>query len=740
LDRIEAALNASPLPGAASAAGLPGEVGPFIGREPALAEMRYRVSGHETNGVVVAIHAITGMAGVGKTALAVRACHEHAPSYPDGQYFLDLHGYTPGLEPVSPLEALEELLRQAGLPAQAVPAGLAGRQATWRRMMANQRTIVVLDNALDAHQVRPLLPMTPGSLVLITSRSRLPGLTEATPLALDVLTLPEAAALLVAVAGPGRCQHNDAVDAVVLAAGRLPLAIRIAAGRLRTDPTITVAALAAELADTRRRLDELSPEHAGVRAALAASADLLDPAHRLLLWAAGLHPGPTLVPGAVAALASIPVLQATRMLRDLADLNLFDPVAGDGQAHRFQLHDLVRDYARELASTHLTPAEHRTALDRLGEVYRQLAENASWLDVAGERDNVVAFVQGRSDAAAMAIGLGLGRRLHLIDYYGHAVAMFLQAHAVYGSAGDCVGRANASIGLGEVALVTGDHSTARAHFQSAADDFVSAGEMAGQARALRGLGDVARAISDYRAARGYLRASVDISLAVGDDAGRAATLSCLGKAGLATGDYATAHDHFHTANELFIHLGDEYGQADCSLGFGQVAGATHDYPIACGHFQTATRLFDVIGDRAGLAESQRCLGEVALAAGDHATARDHLQAANDQFDAIGDRPGQANARRGLGHAAMASGDLPTARDHFQTASELFTILGDRLGQADALWGLGLAAKHSADSKLVNQMWSQALALYETIEVPAAATVRAALAQLRSQPDERNWTD
>jgi hypothetical protein len=266
---------------------MPGEVQHFTGRVSALAELRRRVAEHGPTGAVVAISAVTGMAGVGKTTLAVHAAHAFAEVFGDGWFFIDLYGFTAGVAPVTAEDALEELLRQAGVPVQAIPSTLAERQAAWRRVMAGRRAVVVLDNARDSSQVRPLLPMAAGCLVLIASRSRLLALTEASPLPLDVLTLPEAAQLFMAVAGETRCPDRADVDRVVLACGRLPLAVRIAAGRLCTDQAATVAAVAAELEDERARLDELSPEQAGVRAAFAASVERLDPARRGAFWIVG---------------------------------------------------------------------------------------------------------------------------------------------------------------------------------------------------------------------------------------------------------------------------------------------------------------------------------------------------------------------------------------------------------------------------------------------------------------------
>ena len=292
--------------------GLPGEVADFTGREKVLGQLRRRIGRHDPAGVAVAVHTIDGMGGVGKTALVVHLAHEHADRYRDGAFFIDLHGYTPGMAPVPPEAALGQLLQDAGVPASAIPGGLGPRQARWRSLLAGRRALIMFDNALNSDQVRPLLPQAARCLVLITSRRRLTGLPEADPLALGVLTPHEAASLFTRIVGKQRCPDRSQVDAVVRACGWLPLAVRIVAGRLRHDPAATVAALAADLADERARLTELSPEDAGVRAALQASLLRLQPDLQQAFRTVGLHPGPSIAPDAIAAIGDVGAALARR--------------------------------------------------------------------------------------------------------------------------------------------------------------------------------------------------------------------------------------------------------------------------------------------------------------------------------------------------------------------------------------------------------------------------------------------
>ncbi|WP_173075864.1 hypothetical protein [Phytohabitans rumicis] len=264
LEAIDGRFAAWEPPGADHARrGLPGGIPDFTGRDAALADLHARLARHDPDGRFAAVYAISGMGGVGKTTLAIQAAWDVAERYPDGGFFIDLHGFTAGIAPLSPEAALEQLLRDAGLPAGAIPLGVAARQARWRSHMASRKAIVVLDNAVDSAQVRPLLPGAPGSLVIVTSRRRLTALPEAEEIFLNVLSPVEAEELLLRVAGTHRAEDPEEVRRIVRLCGHLPLAIRIVAARLRREPAAPLSALVAELGQTNR-LAELSPEGAGV--------------------------------------------------------------------------------------------------------------------------------------------------------------------------------------------------------------------------------------------------------------------------------------------------------------------------------------------------------------------------------------------------------------------------------------------------------------------------------------------
>lgn len=347
-----------------------------------MAELRARITELDPQGTVVTIYAIDGMAGVGKTAFARHAAQELAIRYPDGAIWVDLYGHTPGMQPREPFGALEQMLLQLNVPPEAIKADLTDRQDQWRHHIHARRTLIVLDNALTSDQVLPLLPDAPGCLVLITSRRKLTGLTDSYPLSLDVLGWDEAERLFVRLVGEQRCQDRHAVRQILAACGRLPLAIRLIAGRLRHHRDELLAEVAADLADQTAALDALVAEHLSVRAAFEWSYRLLTDAQRRGFRLLGWHPGPEITQVVIAAVADVSPIRGRQLLRELVDHNLLDqlPVAGVPGGPRYLMHDLVRLYAQERAGAEEPLAQRAAAVDRLA---------ASYLAITREADRVL---------------------------------------------------------------------------------------------------------------------------------------------------------------------------------------------------------------------------------------------------------------------------------------------------------------------------------------------------------------
>ncbi len=321
---------------------LPGDIPDFAGRTDELDRLLATIPDQDATGTAVVISAIDGMAGIGKTTLAIHAAHRLADRYPDAQLFLDLRAHTEHAEPIDSAVALDTLLRALDVPPDRIPAGLDERAALWRAELANRKVLLVLDNASSTQQVRPLLPGAPTCLALITSR-RLADLDTANTLSLDVLPETDALALFTSVVGDDKVRADRESTADVLRlCGYLPLAIRIAAARLRTRPAWPVRALADRLRNETRRNDELTVGDRSVTAALALSYQRLTEPQQQMFALLGQHPGTSFDSYQAAALSGVPLPEAGHLLDELVDMHLIE----EPTPARYRFHDLIRDYAR----------------------------------------------------------------------------------------------------------------------------------------------------------------------------------------------------------------------------------------------------------------------------------------------------------------------------------------------------------------------------------------------------------
>ena len=509
------------MPGGAAAATrtLPRDLASFTGRQQELAELVEAAAGA---GGVVGIHAIGGMAGVGKTAFAVHAAHRLAPRFPAGQIFLPLHGHTPGQQPVDPADALASLLLTAGVPAGQIPPGLEARMALWRDRLAEQQLLLILDDAADSEQVRPLLPGAGGSLVLVTSRRHLSALEDATAISLD--TLPPRGGRRAAgpAGGPGRgCSPDDpAVAEITRLCGYLPLAIGMVARQLHHHPAWTAAGRAAELAAAVDRLELMATENLSVAAAFNLSyADLTSDQQRLFRRL-GLHPGADIDGYAAAALDGTDLAAARRGLEALYDQYLLaEPAQG-----RYRLHDLIREHARALAGR-LDPDDDRDqATARLLDYYQHTAARADALIARQSRPApapadgaipaAVPALAGREQALAwaraerasllacldhatgtgqharvIALTAGLAGLLRRDGPWAEAITRHTAAIQAAQYLGDRLGQANALSDLGVVRRLTGDYPAAAQALEQALGIYRDLGDRLGQANALSDLGD-----------------------------------------------------------------------------------------------------------------------------------------------------------------------------------------------------------------------------------------------------------
>ena len=711
----------------------------------------------ETGPGTVVISAIDGMAGIGKTALAIQAAHRLSGRFPGGQLFIDLHGYTEGREPRTPGDALGWLLRALGVPAQRIPQDVEGRAALYRQRLADTRTLIVLDNAVSEAQVRPLLPGSAGCLVLVTSRRRLKGLDDAHLLALDLLPVDDALALVRAVAGPERIAADDpALAEIADLCGRLPLALRIAAALLRHRPAWTLGHLAGLLRDQRQRLGVLSDGERDLDAAFSLSYHGLSGAQQRLFRCLGLVPGPDFDAYAAAALAGTDLGTATRLLEDLLDHNLLVQRA-DG---RYRLHDLIRLLAAALAAQ--DGADDRdAALGRLLDFYQHTAGRAdviinrsaraappgptpvhspalpdrdsarAWL--RAERPNLLAAVRHATSHGQhrrfIALTAGLDTVLRADGPWPDAIALHTAAATAASALGDRLSQADALTRLGQVRGPAGDNPGAIRDLEQALRLYQDLGERRGQANALTSLGQARRVTADYSGALRYLEQALELYGDLGERLGQAWALTSLGEVRRATGDYPGALRDLERALRLSQHLGYTTGQANALTWMGQLRQVTGDYPGALRDLEQALRLYRDMDNQLGQGNALTRLGQARLSAGDYPGAAHHLSAAVDIFRHIGSG-NEAGALTHYAAAIAAAGDYGRARDLYQDALDLARETRQPDNEALALEGIGVCHLHNGETQDGAGYLNRALDIFQRLAMtPDADRVRARLTRL-----------
>jgi tetratricopeptide (TPR) repeat protein/DNA-binding XRE family transcriptional regulator len=732
---------------------LPRDIGSFTGREPELARLLGTLADVTADGGPPGICVIDGMAGVGKTTLAVHAAHRLAGSFPDGQLFLPLHAHTPGQRPVSPADALASLLLTAGVAVQQIPPGVEARAGRWRDHIAGKKLLLLLDDAAGHEQVRPLLPGTPGSLVLVTSRRRLTALEDSAVISLGTLSPAEAVALLARLAGRSDLGSGAGPAAeIARLCGYLPLAIGMLARQLRHHPARTAAELAAGLAAARDRLAVMRAENLSVAAAFDLSYADLSEAQQRLFRRLGLTPGVDIDAYAVAALDGTSLESARGQLDELYDHHLItEPSAG-----RYLLHDLLRDYARALAAAGDT-ADSLAAAGRLVNYYAHVAaaasqhiatwttaggrvpptsppadapqlatssEAAAWLE--SERANLHAAVSyaatQKMPLHAIAIAAAMGGFLRARGHWDQAAEQYQTALIAARQAGDRPGQAGVLDELGLLQQLTSDYPAATATLAEAIGLFRDLGDLPGQAYALNHLGLVQVDTADYPAAAASHRQALALARGAGDQLAEAVSLIDVGMVQLMTGDYQAATADYEQALSLVRNIGSAFDEADALCQLGAARRLAGDYPaaIACEH--QALDLFHHLGDRLGQAWALDELGQVHQLTGDYPAAAACLAEAIELFRDLGDRHGQAKALNSLGELSLRTSAAQEARSHHAEALAIARELGTPVEQARALEGMGRCLLHRDPAEAAAHL-RQALEIYQKIGAPGARLVR-----------------
>ncbi len=659
----EPSVRTRPAPREAGRNDLPGDIADFAGRRDEVDQLlAARTSVLATAPTAVVIEAIDGMAGVGKTALAVHAAHRLAEHYPDGCLFIDLHGHTSKKRAVTPISALDTLLRALGVPPRDIPDEPEATAALWRAELATRSVLVVLDNAADAAQVRPLLPGTARSLVLITARRRLLDLEGAQLLSLDVLPEADAIALFTGIVGASRsAAEAETIRDVVGHCGRLPLAIRIAAARLRARPAWTVHHLADRLGKARAPLTELAAGDRSVAAAFAVSYDHLAAASSRMFRLLGLHRGPDLDAATAAAIAGVDRPEAERLLEGLVDEHLLEqPVAG-----RYRFHDLIRQHAHAVALTEESDAARQAALHRVVGFFLHTAYRATRL-LDQQHPSIDVGM-----APPECLPLVLTGEAETMAWFDANHQNVLTARAIAEEQGW-------HTAVWQLAWTLDNYHYRRGHLHDNITSWRAGlaaaerlGDTAVQARAHRRLGLVYAPLGQATEALYHLRRSLALSMRVGDVLGEAGAHFVLALAWTQQHDDRRALHHAINAKDLYRRLESPKWEVRSLSMIGACHTRLGHYEDARCHCEAALDLSRRQKDVFGEADSLESLGAIAHATGQHAEALDHYGQALAYWHDLDNTYRQAGVLAAVGDTHNALGGNAEARSAWKEAIELY---------------------------------------------------------------------
>ncbi|MEV0785093.1 tetratricopeptide repeat protein [Streptomyces sp. NPDC050423] len=674
-------------------------------------------------GSVVAVEAVTGMAGVGKTAVAVTAALLLAERYPDGQLYIDLHGHSPAQEPLTARAALATLLRLLGAPAFSIPAELEGRTALWRTMLAERRVVIILDDATGPEQVGPLLPSGSPSLTIIASRRHLTGIPQALSVPLDVLSKEDAITLFRGFAGEERTRDIVETARIVGLCGYLPLAIELVAHRFRARTSWTLGVLAERLARSPRRLAEIrtADQEQEMTRAFALSYRTLTAQQRTAFRCLGLYPGPDFTADAAAALLGLPPDTTERLLEGLLACHLLREPVPD----RYRYHDLLHEYAHGLSNSEDSVQERRQALARLTDFYVTTAVLAdrlaylrrirpasptpllptprpslpdaaaarSWL--AAERANLLAVEDHvrRNDDPALAAQLAcaLAGFLQAECYWQDAKKLLRHAVAHWDRTGDNEpALCHALIDLCAADASLGDYAEAAEAGERALELARALGDGPAEAEALRVLGTLNWHLGENRKALVLLQKSLAIKSLSGDIWDKARSRNNIGVTMLLLGERARALVHFRAALFGFRDAADKTAAAKTLNNMGELQMQAGELISARRSFEESLSFLEVDGSRYDRATVRSNLAEALTEAGESTAALVMFRTALSEFRSLGDRKSQAEALVGIGEAYWRLGSAEESGRHLLEALKIAQDMGTAHQEVQALRRLGRA--------------------------------------------------
>ncbi|GGV69256.1 tetratricopeptide repeat protein [Streptomyces thermoviolaceus] len=701
----------APAPTVARPAQLPATVSDFTGRAAFVSELSEVLA--SAKGRVMAVSALAGIGGVGKTTLAVHVAHQARPAFPDGQLYVDLRGAGPS--PTDPETVLGSFLRALGTADSAVPDSLEERAALYRSLLDGRRVLVLLDNARDAAQVRPLLPGAEGCAALITSRTRMTGLAGAHLVDLDVMSPKEALAFFTKIVGEERvASEREAALDVVAACGFLPLAIRIAASRLAARRTWTVSVLAAKLADERRRLDELRAGDLAVKATFELGYGQLEPAQARAFRLLGLADGPDISLAAAAAVLDLPQEETEDLLESLVDISLLESAAPG----RYRFHDLVRLYARDRAERdEQEPGESEAALARLLDFY--LATTAGVYAIERPGDKLVEHL-----TPTRRPGLRFTSRTSARDW------LYTEANCLLATArrqADRPAGLGAAIDLLWAALDLSESGANSKEYEATATALYEAARELGVARiSARALMTLAHAhVDGGRFDRADEEAEQVIRLAgqAEDPLPVCWARNARGIIALYQGRTADGEEHLSEAIRLFRQLGDRPGEASALCNLSRIRLAAGRLRSAVDLAEQGIGIYDAMGNSMRGANGRYALGLALTESGRLDAAASSLHEALLVF-----RDSRQRLWEGMTLFRLAEVDLAAQRpaQAAANAERALTVLrgiGGEWRRGNVLTVLGQALSRIGQTDRAQVCWQEALHIYETLGSPEAAAVR-----------------
>jgi tetratricopeptide (TPR) repeat protein len=695
---------------------LPRGMPSFTGRAPEVKTLIARIADQEG---ATAVHVVTGMPGVGKTALAVHVAHKVADRFPDGHLFLELRGHTPGQQPLAPVDALRSLLLAIGVPARHIPPGLDDRARLWRDRLAGKKMLLLLDDAADHGQVRPLLPGTEGCQVVLTTRRRLPGLEDAHPLPLAVLGPDQAVGMFLRLTArrdddPERVR----VAELVRVCGYLPLAISLVAGRLRSHPSWDVRYLTDMILSAPNRLTEMCAHEREVTTAFELSYRDLSSDVRRLFRRLSCHPGLDFDLYAATALSGEDPGTTRRLLETL----YLDNLTEEPSPGRYRMHALVRHYAESLVVS--DPVEDPDAVaERILDYYLHVATQAArllphhdpGLDPVGrppahtpvlateddaaawfarERRNLNGCVEKTSGRYTVRLAAALHPYLTRHGHWDDALTVQTTAVLTAERVDDRPGLAVALRNLAAVQVLVDDYASAMVNASRAQRVCIQLGDRGAEAVAIEHIGVVQYALGEYGAATRNLTRALKVYTEVGNRFGEASARYRLGIVQHLTDSYSASSLSLVRSFTAFHQLGCRQGQANALSYLGLLQGMAGDHAPALRCLTRAVALFAEISDRRGEAVALYRMGTLLRVIGEHTESLATQVRAHTLFVDLGSYRGQAHTLCGLAMSRYLAGDrtygeYALAVDTLERALTLCGQIGDRLCEAGIYNQLGV---------------------------------------------------